>query len=115
MANEELLNKLRMDAASQGMQPPLGVEPAPAPDDGGEQFGMPLGEGEGKLSPEELEAGKMIAKSMPAEQLQALMALPPEQLEQLLAAELKKNNVDDVDIPDIIEIVKSIVGKPEIE
>jgi len=69
-----------------------------------------LGEenGVGKFSPEELAAGRELVKTMDPELLNALLQLPEDELEELIAMELKKNDVDDVDVPDIIQIIKDI-------
>lgn len=105
--NDELLNKLRMDAAGAAAPPPEDAVPAPEE----EQFGLPMGEGLGKLSPDEIEAGRMVAKTLPREVLQALMSLPEEELEAMLTKQLAEEEVDDVDIPDIIMVIKGILSE----
>jgi hypothetical protein len=110
MANDDILNRLREDAAMAGVQPGgpgmPGGEPEPG---GGEQFGMPMGEGEGKLSEEEIEAARALVDSLPEESIKAMAMLPEEQFAALLAEELEKNEVDGVDIPDIIEVVQVLL------
>ena len=129
MANDDILNRLRENAAmagvapeGRGLGPKFGRGEGPgggrgdgtgllngSPGPAGEQFGMPMGEGEGKLSEEEIEAARALVDSLPEESIQAMAMLPEEQFAALLAEELEKNEVDGVDIPDIIEVVQVLL------
>lgn len=71
-------------------------------DEGAEEGGI------GKFSPEELAAGRELVKTMEPEILDALLQLPEEELESLIAEQLKKSGVEDVDVPDIIDIIRDI-------
>lgn len=105
---QAMLDQLRTKAASGG---PVGTPDTEIP---GLPAGFKSGEGLGKISPEELVIAKQIIKSLKPEVLGALFSMPEKQLIDLLTKELKKNQVQDVDIPDIINLVLSI-GKEMME
>jgi hypothetical protein len=96
MNPQEMLEMMRQRVAGGPPQPPQ-MEGLPE--------GFIPGEGKGKISPEELEVAKQIIQNLNPQMLQAIFSLPKPELVRLLTRELKDNNVDDVDVPDIVNLI----------